>query len=431
MRPKTKLEKRIVELSEKLKPISELQKRYAYKNCFPAVAFRTKNLTHCLECGHSFVTDNKIKNCPLCGVKLNFSDTRKRKDSQSEYFCIVNKAADMLVLRMFIVDKHLKAGETPRYFIAEVVQNWIAPDGSEKVIARRVRWMSRNEWDYYDKMELRRPGYQRYNSVARYMINPTAIYPHRCTLPILKRNGFKGNFHGITPVIFIRSLISSPHFETLLKAKQYNLLRLNRYGGSLSAKWDAIKICIRNNYIVKNEIMWSDYIDLLTRFGKDTRNVKYVCPPSLRKEHDKLVKKQRIIDDRAQAARDRERAERDLQNIAAAEEVYQYQKKSFFDLYFSDGEIDVTPLKSVAEFKEEGDALRHCVFAARYYNKSNSLILSAKKGEERIETVEIDLAGYEIRQCYGMQNKNTKYHDQIINLVNKNIHKIRQCIQKS
>lgn len=431
MKPKTKLERRIVELSEKLQPIAHKQINYAHKNCFTPVAYRTKSVSHCLECGHSFTTNNAILNCPLCGVKLNYTDTRKRQVSEQQYFCIVNKVQDMLVLRMFIIYKHSKVSSPPRHVIVEVVQNWIDSTSHYKVMARKARFMcSYGEWDLGSKIEIRNPrdSYTR-NEASKYIINPIAVYPHKCTLPILTRNGFKGDFHSIAPVSFIRQLIYNPQFETLLKAKQYDLLRRNHNGFPLII-WQAIRICIRNNYIVKDAIMWRDYIDKLIDFNKDVRNAKYVCPIDLRAEHDKLLAKERVISERLRAEGLRRKHEQDLKDIKEAETMYQQQKKRFMDILISDGELEISPLQSVEEFKKEGDTLRHCVFSNRYYKKENSLILSAHKGNEKIETIEISLNDLQIIQCHGAQNKSTKYHDQIINLINKNIHQIRQRTQK-
>lgn len=432
MKPRTKLERKIVELSEKLQPITPEQVAYAYKHCFAPIAFRTKKATHCLECGGSFLTDNTITHCPLCGVKLNYSDTRKQKDSQTEYFCIVNKASDMLVLRMFIVHKHLRVKSVPYHLIVEVVQNWFTLNGSEKIMARKLRFMSNNpdDWDLSSKIEIRSPQNRFvYYSADKYMIHPIAIYPHKCTLPLLKRNGFKGNFHGIAPVRFINHLIHDTQFETLLKARQYALLKRAHTHIPLII-WNAMKICIRNNYIVKDEVIWWDYIDMLITSGKDTHNAKYVCPANLRKEHDKLVTKRRAIEERERAERNRIHYEQNLKDIAQAEEEYQKHKKQFFDILISDGELEISPLKTVEEFKRESDILKHCVFTSSYYKKRDSLILSAHKGDKKLETIEVSLRDMRIVQCQGPHNKNTPYHNQIINLITKNIHQIQQRSQK-
>jgi hypothetical protein len=46
--------------------------------------------------------------------------------------------------------------------------------------------------------------------------------------------------------------------------------------------------------------------------------------------------------------------------------------------------------------------------------------------EQRIETVEFSLSKMQVVQSRGVCNKNTEYHDRIIELVKKNRRKIRQ-----
>ena len=61
-----------------------------------------------------------------------------------------------------------------------------------------------------------------------------------------------------------------------------------------------------------------------------------------------------------------------------------------------------------------------CVFSNAYYLKEDSLILSATIDGKRIETIEVSLRTLEVVQSRGVCNKNTAYHEQIVNLVNAN-----------
>lgn len=72
--------------------------------------------------------------------------------------------------------------------------------------------------------------------------------------------------------------------------------------------------------------------------------------------------------------------------------------------------------------------MHHCVYANKYYDKPNSLILSARINDKRIETVEVDLKQMKVVQCYGACDKFTLYHDRIVNLVNNNMNMIKQCL---
>lgn len=83
-------------------------------------------------------------------------------------------------------------------------------------------------------------------------------------------------------------------------------------------------------------------------------------------------------------------------------------------------------VQSVADMAEEGAKMRHCVYENGYYKKDESLILSARDHDgNRIETIEVSLKTYDVVQSRGVCNKNTEWHNEIVNLVRSNMHLIR------
>ena len=108
------------------------------------------------------------------------------------------------------------------------------------------------------------------------------------------------------------------------------------------------------------------------------------------------------------------------------EKEYLKQKGRFFGIAFGDNLIQIGVLQSVMDFLEEGKEMHHCVFTNKYYRKSESLILTARIGNKRIETVEVNLKTLSIVQSRGVCNNNTEYHERIIGLVKKNMNLIRQ-----
>ena len=78
-----------------------------------------------------------------------------------------------------------------------------------------------------------------------------------------------------------------------------------------------------------------------------------------------------------------------------AEQAYLQLKAKFFGIEFTDGIIRIHILESVQEHLEEGTAMHHCVYDAHYYSKPQSLIFSATKDGERIETIEVSLGNNE------------------------------------
>ncbi|MHB9095590.1 MAG: PcfJ domain-containing protein, partial [Eubacteriales bacterium] len=178
--------------------------------------------------------------------------------------------------------------------------------------------------------------------------------------------------------------------------------------------WASIRICIRNGYNAEDASFWCDYIDLLRFFGKDLHNARYVCPADLKAEHDKYVKKKKEY-------MERQRREEARKKSLDDEAKFQKMKSAFFGIRFTDGLIQVQVLESVEEVMREGDALHHCVFTNDYHLKPGSLILSARINDQPLETVELSLSRLQVLQSRGLCNENTKYHNRIIKLVEKNM----------
>lgn len=116
--------------------------------------------------------------------------------------------------------------------------------------------------------------------------------------------------------------------------------------------------------------------------------------------------------------------------IEKAQKRYASDKKRFFGLCFYEKDLSISVIENVQDFMTEGDDLRHCVFTNEYYDRKDSLILSAKMGGESVETIEISLSCMEIQQCRGMKNKPSKHHKQILSLLSQNLYRIKERLQK-
>lgn len=421
MRPKTKMQKEIVGLSRNLPEITRTQIEYAFKHCFTHFSYRTKNgvVNDCMECGHRWESKTPQVDsvhgctCPKCGEKLQTKDTRLRTYKASNYFCILTTCRQYQVVRYFYISKKCKVGESAKFQIREVVQRWVSPQGHVETRARlRAPFCYYSDvWSLDSSMELRRNYYN---------IPAQCLYNRKKIIPELKRNGFTGDFYGITPVDLFTAILNDSKKETLLKSGQTPMLRYSINANlKIDTYWQSIKICIRNGYIIEDASLWTDYIDLLMYFGKDTNNAKYVCPKNLKQEHDRFLEKKRKIVVR-------EELKRKIEDAIKSEALYVEQKGRFFGLSFTDGEILVKVIESVVEFAEEGIAMHHCVFDNKYYLKEGSLILSATIEGKRIETVEVSLDTMKVVQSRGVCNSDTEYHKRIVDLVNKNIHLIQK-----
>lgn len=435
MKPKTAIQKRVAKLSATLRPITDTQKRWAYSQCIEHTAYRgKKNVMVCSECAHEWTAEGKRGNkcrCPKCGTKLTVSHSLKRKSMQKIHFAIVTTRDKFQVIRIFHIEYHSCKGERAEYIVKEVLQRWIDTEGNEVNIALKRHPMSMycDAWDFNSKMEIRSQS-ANYNYVPIY-----STYPKCRVLPIIRRNGFNG-FHHTDPYDLLKGLIFDNKVETLVKTKQYGLLSFYLYRSkSRRDSWQLIKICLRHNYKVKDVVTWADHITSLERLHMDVHNPIYLCPKNLRSEHNRLVAVLKRRDEKELFERQREaEIERKIwqQKYDEAKNTYTQRMARYLDLVFSDGLIEITVLQTAEDFYTEGEIMHHCVYTNAYYANENSLVMSAHIGDKRLETIEIDLQRLIISQAHGAYNQDTEYHNRIVSLVQRNLHKIaRRANQKT
>lgn len=432
MKPRTKLEKRVVALSEKLKPVTEAQKRWAKKNCFDHNAYMEAGWLWCTECGKYWM-DIDAKNgdktvCPYCQAKLEVKKSRKKKENVETYMTIVDRVEEFQVLRHVHVRRvraTYNGGET-WYSMMEVCQQWLSAGNKEIVIAKPIN-MSGTSWNWSEKMTLKGMGYGMYG-IDKYEINGY-VYPRVKLLPQLVRNGLGKDFHDITPAKLVRDLLNNNVWpETLLKTRQFALLKhLYKAYGFIRQTW-AIKICNRNHYIVKDASLWADYLDLLDYFHLDTHNAHYVCPKDLKAEHDRLLKRKEKLEAERRRRMLEEKKLEDMEKMKRNIHKFMEHIRPFLDLEIRDSDLVIRPLENISQFYAEGKAMHHCVYRLEYYNRPKCLILSARVGGERMETMEVSLDTFEIIQSRAVCNGTSEYHDRIIRLMKDNMWQIRKRI---
>jgi len=422
MKPKNKLQQRVVEVSKTLPKITKAQIQWGYDNVIQYVGQRNKKgIITCTKCSHSSQGMGELANtllgyeCPNCKTKLIVKTSQKRTFDDSYYMTVITAHKGYQVIRTIMLSYKTKVGQLPEYSHSEVMQRWIAPDGKHCTFARLRQTMGTSyydSWIFYTPLELRSE-----NANNKYCINiydridVGEIYPRQKLIPELKRTDIKKAYYGQKPLNLFRTLLTDSRVETLLKTGQTKLLeRLLDMGWqqSIDKYWASIRICIRNGYKINDAISWCDYIDLLRFFGKDLHNAKYVCPADLKAEHDRYVIKKAKAD-----------AQAEIEKQIEKEAEFREAKAKFFGLAFSDGLVSVRVLESIAEIITEGKVMKHCV--AGYHSKKDSLILSACVNGKKTETIEVSISQLRVIQSRGVCNKNTEYHDRIVNLVNQNI----------
>ena len=418
MKPRNKFEKAVLAESKNLRQITKTQCKWAFRECIDHFAYRLpKGRTTCMDCGHSWTIEKTTEHCtcPHCRAKLQVRTTFERKIRQKQYFTILTTCGEYQVLRMFLLSAEMEKGCKATSYVIEIGQYWWNAQGRKTIVAvQRVLGRYIDTFSYCSPMAVRND-----NEAYRH-ISYSPIYPKFKTTEALRRNGFRDDFHDIAPTVLIPALLSDSRAETLIKAGRAEHLKYFLDNSrAFDACWQSYKVATRNGYDIEDISIWCDYVDMLRRLGKDVHSPKYLCAKDLKAEHDR-------IEDKIRRQREKEEIERKWQTAIEDEKHFQELKSKFFGIHFTDGTIQVRVLESVQEHLEEGVAMHHCVFSNRYYLKEDSLILSATIEGRRIETIEVSLQTLKVLQSRGACNKNTEYHEQIVNLVNANSRLIRQ-----
>ena len=427
MKPKTKLQIEVNLLSKKAPRLTKQHQKWASETLFDSYIFRTKTTLTCFECGHTWSAKGLPamahlleEDCPKCKRTLKSLDSKKRKLREWKYFSIIDVVDRFQVIRFFHITKYWTKDEKPYVWINEVCQHWISPEGKNVIRGLTVNglnsWGYNEGWCFGSELQIR-------GTSNRHYVNTEYVYPNPKFIKETRRNGFKGSYKGYNPAYFFELILGNPMAETLLKAKQTALFSyFSSYdAGKIKQYWSSIKICMRNKYIIKDASIWFDHLKLLEYFHMDIRNPKYICPSTLDTVHTQLSeRKQRIMDRDAEMQKKQRKAE---------DEAFKKAKRKLLHLIFSNAEIQIVPLKTIKDFKEEGEIMKHCVYASEYHKKIYSLIMSARLGEERLATIEIDLRDFKVSQCRGSHNTVPERYDEIVSLITDNMNTIKKAVK--
>lgn len=466
MKPRTKLQFEVIANSKQLHKINSDMLSWAKVHCLEHKGFATKTKVICMDCGKAFSPEfvtHKRAICPHCNTKLKIEQTRKRTDEQRTYIASAEIYGEFQVIRNFEIFAYYKENTKPQYFIREILQHWILFNGKREVVARGHN-TGCTAW--YGDLEIRKQTRGSY-----YYNMPNEVYPQKFHSasefkPEYRKYGIDHNLEGLTFLEAIKIIPENPKAETLLKAKRYDLLGCySDYNlqHALYNYWSSVKICLRNKYKIKDVKIWFDYLDLLRYFNKDLNNAHYVCPKDLKKAHDTYMKRKREvmrIEEMKQnyirilkyfgefnketfkfpknlnreyqilvERQKRDKLEKRKKELEGLDLQYKQFIEPFLDLQIQDKSICIVPLKSIDDFKKEGDLLDHCVYTNEYFKKENCLILSAQIDGLSIETIEIDIKTIKVVQCRGKRNGLSEFHDQILKLMNRNLKQIKKRIK--
>jgi hypothetical protein len=430
MQPKTKEQKLVYSLHKKIPEICKTKIDWGKENLFEHLIYTTKKDCTCLECGYkwpkkgTYLADRMT--CPKCNKQRDISKVRKRTFKEDDHFKIITTFQGYQVIRFVHIMRYLKVGVPAVYECEEVVQHWISPKGKRTIISMLSSGFNawRNYWYWSGDMQVRA-------SLSDSYFPQSITYPKQKIIPEIIRNGFTNEYFKIHPSSFFTMILSDPKAETLLKSGQLKLLAsYYQYKNEIKKYWPSIRICLRNNYRISDPSTWMDQMKYLEQDNKDLLNAKYVCPKNLMKEHQKYIEKERKQWERERKQQEIEHRLKQIEEMAKENILYQKKKKKFLDFSIETKTLCIGVLKTVQDFYDESKELHHCLFSSRYYDRNESLILSARKGDNILETIEISLKEFKIVQCRGKHNQPTPYHNKIINLVNENMHRIKQLKSK-
>lgn len=383
MKPKTKIQKRAEELSQTLLPLPR------------------------------HIVDKFDKETKRCNSKV--------------YYAVLEQKKEFSVVRYFSFVKHKMKDNV----CEEFMQVWVSAHGN--VVRAKQRFSMGHYFDTFIKdssMEIRtnKKNYG-YNRLTDISFTKLFIRSRKAQLTICN---YAENQYMMIGKHYVwltddMEVDKFPFLETIIKQKPRiaELLLLNR----MQNEQEVIKLAWKHGYLTEDldYNLWSDTVSMARQLHYDLHNPLYVCPRNLETAHNlyaQRLNRQALLDQR------RREAMRAMSDKQAKERFGKFIKK-FLDFCITDGRVTIQPLKSIEEFKEEGEMMHHCVFACGYYKKPDTLILSAQVNGEHTETIEIDLKSFSIVQSRGVCNQPSEYHEQIKSLLLNNMYKLKSLTKKA
>ena len=443
MTPKTAIQKEVALLALELPGLTLKQSILLRQHLFSESneGYFYKGVARCTACGHVWNAPNDTESskmtCPCCGKVLDMTHCRRTsiKQSQLEYVTLTQVFRGWQVTRTFVLEKTMRPNERADYGLHCVQSCWDSTKGSVLFQSGKTMgfWWCRDGkgWSFNCEMKTNRAYYQ--------MIPCLEVFDG--ILPELRKRGFRmrtRNEMFLQPLF--HNLLTQPLFESYWKRRQYDLAYrfIEKHWGKEVDR--AITIFLRHNkggWKNINEMNdWLGMVECLQYLKRDIHSPAYICPTNLKEAHDRWVKlRDRKRDEEIRKRKREATIEKARHQTKIAEMYIKERGEPFKELCIHNDEIYIKVLPDVTAFIDEADEMQHCVCTNEYYNLNthpDSLIMSARLGEaweERIETIEVNLKTYRIIQSRGYKNNDTPKHNEIVDLVTKNMNLIRKYNQ--
>ena len=127
----------------------------------------------------------------------------------------------------------------------------------------------------------------------------------------------------------------------------------------------------------------------------------------------------------------KEEAAKEIEKLAEFEGAYYKHIKPYIDILLKGANVVIVPLKSVKEVYFEGKMMHHCVYECKYWQKKDTLLLSAQVDGKHVETIEFNLKELKVMQSRGLQNKPSQYHEEILSLIQQGKKEIKSLMRKA
>jgi len=253
-------------------------------------------------------------------------------------------------------------------------------------------------------------------------------YKYYIDNPVLRSTGKTDPYSVVRFYNFNSYLFNDSRMETLAKSGDAHdnelLMQAIEWGKPISKHvWAAYKVAKRHGYSFQGEMWkWIALIGMLRTIKKDYHNPVNVCPASLEDAWNNAIHARDKQIERERNRRWEEARRQQLERDEKEKENFIKNKSRYFGICFGNKNINISVLDSVEAYKDEGDAMHHCVFSCAYYTHNDSIILSAKDRDgKRLATIELSLTNWKILQCRGVCNEVPKDYNAICGLVRKNV----------
>ena len=451
MKASTKLQKEVVRLDARRYKISDARKLQLFNKYVPHRGVQWKHGSiRCTSCGHRWDGDPLPKNtrlqyitndwgrtyaadfleakphgkctCPNCNRKLDLVYARAQIANRSWHF------AKLMVVGSFQVyvemeltvywrgDYRSRDGSDFRpgkasWTLKETGSLWMRPGDRPQYIGYILgngyygtRWSF--GWDLRDQT---RP-FKNLIGYEHWIQKPKL-------LPLIEKMGIDWTLEEG----WIKQMagMMTPMGETLWKADQLHLfwyLLEDTQNGSrdhrkwLEKNWVLVKHAIRKGLVIKDVRSWVDYQMQVEQRGKNPLSPEIMANRNWKKKHQEY----NLIE-----ARRRERARtalehrRNMEQLKKGRSSLKKKMKIYGDVHIKVGHIEIVPMKTVEQMRDESALLQHCAYSSNYHRKKDSLMLSARYDDKIVETIEFDLRSMKPVQIRGYRNKPSTFNDDV------------------